>query len=192
MTRRTQQRAGTWFGIGIERPKTPANLGTLWRSAVCLGADFIFTIGDRYHREASDTVKAPRHVPCFSYADLDDFASHRPLDAPLVGVELTDDARPLEDFCHPRQALYLLGPEDGSLSKNALALCQSVVSFDSNYCLNVASAGSILLYDRHVKVAWRRPASSPGPVAQMVRAPACHAGDRRFESGQDRPIGAAS
>lgn len=147
---------GVWCGIGIERPKTPANLGTLWRSAVCLGADFVFTIGDRYHRQASDTLGSPGHLPFFAYSDLDDFLTHRPHDAPLVGVELADGAVPLESFTHPRQAVYLLGPEDGSLSKRAQEACQAVVSFSSRYCLNVAAAGSILLYDRHSKLEWRR------------------------------------
>lgn len=147
---------GTWCGIGIERPKTEANLGTLYRSAVALGADFIFTIGHRYRREPTDTIGAPGHLPVFAYSDLTDFNSHRPFGAPLIGVELVADARPLEGFAHPRQAVYLLGPEDGSLSRAALDLCQFVVSFDSRYCLNVASAGSVVLYDRHVKVGWKR------------------------------------
>jgi tRNA (guanosine-2'-O-)-methyltransferase len=140
-----------WCGIGIERPKSPCNLGTLWRSAVCLGADFIFTIGDRYRREASDTVAAAACIPHFTFADLDDFNRHRPHAAPLVGVELADGAERLETFHHPRQAVYLLGPEDGSLSNAALDLCQHVVSFSSTFCLNVASAGTVVLYDRQTK-----------------------------------------
>lgn len=149
-------RGGTWCGIGLERPKHEVNLGTLYRSAVALGADFIFTIGHRYQKTAADTIGAAWHIPCFSYEDLDDFNEHRPYSAPLVGVELVDGAAPLEGFQHPRQALYLLGPEDGSLSAQAQELCQHVVAFDSRYCLNVASAGTVVLYDRHVKVAWKR------------------------------------
>lgn len=34
-----------YFGIGIFHGKSSENLGTLWRSAAILGADFIFTIG---------------------------------------------------------------------------------------------------------------------------------------------------
>ena len=152
MSRRTQVRGRGYCGIGIERTKTPANVGTLWRSAVCLGADFLFTIGRRYPNQASDTVHAWKHVPMFEYADLDDFNAHRPYDVPLIGVELTDDARPLETFTHPERAIYLLGPEDGSLSKAATALCQTVVRFHSGYCLNVASAGTVVLYDRQAKM----------------------------------------
>lgn len=155
MTRKDNVHGVPWFGIGLERPKTAANLGTLYRSAVCFGATFIFTIGHRYHRQASDTVKAYGHVPIFAFDDLDDFAAHRPFGARLVGVELCDDAIQLEAYSHPRQACYLLGPEDGSLSASAQALCDSVVAFRSKWCLNVASAGTVVMYDRQTKVGSR-------------------------------------
>lgn len=152
MSKRVQVKGRGFCAIGIERGKTPANVGTLWRSAVCLGADFIFTIGARYPRQASDTVASWRHIPMFEYRDVEDFNDHRPFDVPLVGVELVEDAQPLETFEHPERALYLLGPEDGSLSRAALAVCNRVVRFQSAYCLNVASAGTVVLYDRQAKL----------------------------------------
>lgn len=152
MSRRTQVKARGFCAIGIERSKTPANIGTLWRSAVCLGADFIFVIGPRYSRQASDTVKSWQQIPMFTYTDVTDFNEHRPMDVPLVGVELADGAEPLEMFTHPPRAIYLLGPEDGSLSAGAQALCQSVISFESAYCLNVSAAGTVVLYDRQAKL----------------------------------------
>lgn len=152
MSKRSQVKGRGFCAIGIERGKTPANVGTLWRSAVCLGADFIFTIGRRYPHQASDTVKSWRHVPMFEYADVEDFRQHRPLDVPLVGVELLDGAKPLESFDHPERAMYLLGPEDGNLSAAAVAACQQVVRFESAYCLNVAAAGTVVLYDRQAKL----------------------------------------
>lgn len=151
MSKRQQLRSRGFYGIGIERCKTEANVGTLWRSAVCLGADFTFTIGRRFRRQASDTVASWRHVPHYEYEDIEAFRDNRPFDVPLVGVELTDDAEPLEFFDHPERAVYLLGPEDGSLSNAAVAMCQHVVRFSSAYCLNVASAGTVVLYDRQQK-----------------------------------------
>lgn len=99
-TRPGQGNGRPWFGIGIENNKNPVNLGVLWRSSVCLGADFIFTIGRRYRREASDTVNAPQHVPCFEYSDRASFLRLRPLGAPLVGIELVDGAKSLPAFTH--------------------------------------------------------------------------------------------
>jgi len=46
-----------FFGIGIQNIKTESNIGTLWRSANILGADFIYTIGKRYKKQSSDTMK---------------------------------------------------------------------------------------------------------------------------------------
>jgi tRNA G18 (ribose-2'-O)-methylase SpoU len=141
-----------YFGIGIERAKTEANIGTLWRSAFCLGAAFIFTIGRRYPPQASDTTKTWRHIPLLEYTDLKDFYAHLPYDCRLIGIEILPDAKPLETFSHPLRAVYLLGPEDGSLSKPAIEMCHTLVRFTSTHCLNVAAAGSIVMYDRQAKL----------------------------------------
>lgn len=152
MTRNSMGRSQRgWCAIGIERGKNPSNLGTLWRSAVCLGASYAFVTGGRFTKDCADTPRSWRKVPCFSYDTTADFLEHRPYDVPLIGVELTDDAKPLESFTHPERAIYLLGPEDGSLSVEAQAACQYIVSFRSDYCLNVAMAGTVLLYDRQTK-----------------------------------------
>ncbi len=140
-----------YCGIGIERSKTPQNVGTLWRSAFCLGADFIFVIGRRYPKQCTDTVQAYKHIPYFEFKDFEDFKSHIPFDCPVVGVELTENAKPLETFCHPERAIYLLGPEDGSISAKALSVCHHKVKFSARHCLNVASAGTVVLYDRKLK-----------------------------------------
>lgn len=141
-----------FFGIGIERSKTGSNIGTLWRSAYCFGASFIFTIGERYRHQPSDTCVTPRQIPYWRFLDLDDFKKHIPFDCPLVGIEITETARRLIDFTHPKSAIYLLGPEDGSLSQKAVSMCQHIVKINSARCLNVSSAGSIVLYDRQSKV----------------------------------------
>lgn len=151
MTRKMDRRSRGYFGIGIERSKTEANVGTLWRSAFALGASFIFTIGRRYPNQSSDTTQSWRHIPLLEFADLDDFADHRPYDCQVVGVEMAETAVALETFRHPPRAVYLLGPEDGNLSASAIELCQAVVQFDSRYCLNVAAAGTVVMYDRQTK-----------------------------------------
>jgi len=62
-----------YFGVGVYNSKTAENVGTLWRSAFMLGAQFLFTIGGRNAWEkTADTCKAWRSVPAFRY---DDFAS---------------------------------------------------------------------------------------------------------------------
>ena len=65
-----------------------------------------------------------------------------------MGVEFVEDALELPVFRHPSNAAYILGPEMGSLSQEILQRCQHVVKIPSNFCLNVATTGAIVLYDR--------------------------------------------
>lgn len=117
-----------YFGIGIQNTKTEMNVGTLWRSAHILGAAFIFTIGHRYKRQSSDTTKAWKTIPLYHFTTFDDFYKSMPHDCMLIGVELDERAIGIEKFYHPERCIYLLG----------------------TYCLNVAVAGSIVMYDRLV------------------------------------------
>jgi tRNA G18 (ribose-2'-O)-methylase SpoU len=142
-----------FFGIGVEHTKREENIGTLFRSALSLGASFVFTVGRRYSRQASDTVASFRHMPLYHLSDLDDLHEHLPYACPLIGVEIDSRAIPLESFAHPDTACYLLGAEDRGLSDRALALCDKVVQLPGAYCLNVSVAGSIVMYDRTTKQA---------------------------------------
>ncbi|MEM1371055.1 MAG: RNA methyltransferase [Pseudomonadota bacterium] len=139
-----------YFAIGAERASKALNLGNLMRSAHAFGAAFTFTVGARYSAaEAfSDTANSKLHVPHYDWAALDDMAL--PAGCALVGVELMDDAIDLPSFHHPLRAAYVLGPEKGSLSEPLLSRCDHVVKIPTRFCVNVAMAGAILMYDRTV------------------------------------------
>ncbi len=141
------------FGIGVEHIKTEMNIGTLWRSAYNFGASFIFTIGHRYRKQNSDVNHTWKHIPLFHYGTVQEFKNAIPHAWIPIGIELCQEARPLIGYGHNANAVYLLGPEDGSLSNEARAVCKSVVYIPSKLCLNVATAGSIVMYDRIAKAA---------------------------------------
>jgi tRNA G18 (ribose-2'-O)-methylase SpoU len=153
-TKRGMLRATRGFcDIGIYGSKSPDNLGTLWRSAYQLGASGVFTIGRRYTRQPSDTIRVERHVPLRHYDDYGAFAQALPLNAALVAVEM--GGRSLWSFRHPQQAVYLLGAEDHGLPDELLARCTHRISLDSDRMasFNVAVAGSIVLYHRLMQFA---------------------------------------
>jgi tRNA G18 (ribose-2'-O)-methylase SpoU len=137
-----------YFEIGIFHPKTPANLGTLWRSAYQLGASGIFVIGHRFRRQTSDTTKTWRHVPLREYEDFDHFLSCRPYDCELIGIEM--GGKLLSKSHHPERATYLLGAEDHGLPPAVIDKCQKVISLDAinTESYNVAVAGSLIMYHR--------------------------------------------
>lgn len=142
--------ASGYFGIGIYHPLKINNVGTLFRSALYFGAQYIFVIGPKYHRQSSDTFNAPAHIPLYEYTTFDNFYENMPKDCVLVGIE-TSTSETIETYSHPFRATYLLGPEDNGLPRSILERCHHTIYIPSPRglaCLNVSVAGSIVLYDR--------------------------------------------
>ena len=173
-----------FFGIGVEGLSKPLNAGNLFRSAHAFGASFIFTVGATYPRGEvglADTSDAPGEVPLY------EFASVAELDLPrgcrLVGVELVDDAVELPSFRHPRQAAYILGPERGSLSQEILADCQFTVKIPTKFCINLATAGAIVMYDRLINLG-RFPARPVMEGGEQVPLPPHVSGGPIFRKGR--------
>jgi tRNA G18 (ribose-2'-O)-methylase SpoU len=137
-----------YFAIGAERISKPLNLGNLMRSAHAFGASFFFTLDAdvRALDFKSDTSKSVSHLPLYQWKGADEM--RLPKGCKLVGVELLEDAVDLPSFRHPLQAAYVLGPERGALSPALLERCEHVVKIPAAFCINVAMAGAIVMYDR--------------------------------------------
>ena len=142
-----------YFGIGVEGISKSMNLGSVLRTAHAFGASFVFTIAASYDRREganADTSDAPDQMPFYEFATLD--ALRLPQGCQLVGVELVDDAVELPSFRHPRAAAYVLGRERGSLTPELLARCAHVVRIPTRFCVNLAIAGAIVMYDRTISL----------------------------------------
>lgn len=137
-------------GIGVYHPKTETNIGTLIRSARAFDIDFVFTIGRRYKKQAS-AIKNHDHIPVFNYIDYETFINSSPKNAQIICVDTyeTDRTCLLQDFKHPERAIYLLGAEDHGLPMKVIGE-KKIIKIDTRYCLNVASAGTVILYDRSI------------------------------------------
>jgi tRNA G18 (ribose-2'-O)-methylase SpoU len=137
-----------YFGIGAERISKPLNLGNLIRSAHAFGASFVFTVGahPRALDFSSDTSKSLSRLPYFHWETVGEM--QLPDDCRLVGAEIMEESVDLPTFRHPLKAAYVLGPEKGSLSPELVAMCDHLVRIPTQFSLNVAMAGAILMYDR--------------------------------------------
>jgi tRNA G18 (ribose-2'-O)-methylase SpoU len=166
-----------YFGIGVERLSKPMNAGNLFRSAHAFGAGFLFTVAADYDKRGghSDTSHASDQLPFYAFDSV--AAMALPADCRLVGVELLDEAVALPSFAHPPRAAYVFGPERASLSPAMVARCDFLVKIPTSFCLNVAVAGAIVMYDRLLNLARfaERPVSTlgkPVPVPEHVHGPA--------------------
>ena len=156
-----------YFGIGIEGASKPLNVGTLFRSAHAFGAGFAFTVDANFQSDTAnitDTSKASGHMPYYHFPNLE--ALLLPDKCRLVGVELTPDAIDLPSFKHPKMAAYLLGPERGCLSGAAQERCAFIIRIPMKFCINVAIAANIVMYDRVISLGRHapRPVRAGGPV----------------------------
>jgi tRNA G18 (ribose-2'-O)-methylase SpoU len=141
-----------YFAIGVEGISKAMNVGNLFRSAHAFGASFVFTVNAAYGRKKShsDTSDTPGQVPLYEFADAASLAL--PQGCRLVGVELLDEAEDLPSFRHPRCAAYVLGRERGSLSPEMTTRCDHLVRIPTRFCINVATAGAVVMYDRLISL----------------------------------------
>lgn len=138
-----------YSAIGLCRPKTPANVGSVLRAADCYRAALVVMDGNRFPATVpTNTTQAHRRIP---FLRVDDVMDACPYDCIPVVVELEPGATPIQDFKHPERAFYILGPEDGSVPKAISERCQHHVYVPTNGCMNLAATANVVLFDRMMK-----------------------------------------
>lgn len=133
--------------MALWKPKSSDNYGTAMRSCASFGVAQVQLVGARFKRQASDVGKAWRHIPVLDGLDV----LRVPHGCVPVAVEICPGAIDLPRYVHPERALYVFGPEDGSLPRSALDVCDHKIVIPGSSCLNLASAVTVVLYDRMAK-----------------------------------------
>ena len=140
-------------GVILINPKFDSNVAAVLRACSCFGITDLQYTGTRFNHGAK--ARIPREYRKRSYKDVNFRFSHRPFDqisdAIPVAVEVVDNAENLADFEHPDNAVYVFGPENGSIPKVFLRLCHKFVMIPTRHCTNLAGAVYITLYDRVAK-----------------------------------------
>jgi len=149
-TKSTDNNSG-FYGVGILHTDDHQNIGTLWRSAFVLGASYIFTVDKKYKRQGSDVHNAWTSIPLYHFKTMLDLKNNLPYSTKLVAVEMSEDSKAIETFEHPSRAVYLLGNERIGLSPRVMSECHDIVKLPGSQSLNVAVAGSLVMYDRLAK-----------------------------------------
>lgn len=135
--------------IGLHNPKNEVNVGAVMRAAGCYGASLVAISGRRFRRHCTDTAKAWRHLPVVH--GLETVFDAIPYDCVPVAVDLVDGAVSLPYYAHPERAMYIFGPEDGTLGATVLGRCRDRVMVPTRHCMNLAATVNVVLYDRLAK-----------------------------------------
>lgn len=137
--------------IGLMDPKGPTNVGAVMRAAGCYSVNKVLYTGTRYTRASqfiTDTKRAAQHIPLLA---VDDLVIEKTAEQKVICVDLVEGAIPLPEFVHPDNALYIFGPEDGTISQQVINQADAVVYVPTTGCMNLAASVNVLLYDRLAK-----------------------------------------
>ncbi|MEX0739342.1 MAG: RNA methyltransferase [Pseudohongiella sp.] len=137
--------------IALHNPKSPENVGSVMRAAGCYQAGAVRYTGQRFSRAVkyqTDTKNISSKIPLTHVTDL---LANLPVDTQVVCVEFAEGATLLPTFIHPPHAIYLFGPEDGSLPQTLIDAADHVVFIPTVGCMNLAASVNVVLYDRLCK-----------------------------------------
>jgi tRNA(Leu) C34 or U34 (ribose-2'-O)-methylase TrmL len=165
-------------GVILVNPKYVHNLAAAIRAASCFGVSRLVHTGTRVDLEKLDRL--PREERMKGYKDV--LRTHDRMNKPFelfttnvipVCVELVENSEPLTTFIHPENAVYVFGPEDGSVPQVLRRFCHRFVHIQAAHCLNLAAAMNVVLHDRKAKrqIAGIEPILPTGEMLNEHRGP---------------------
>lgn len=142
--------------VVLTNPKFSHNVGTAQRACSCFGIEQLWWTGNRVKLEVENGQRLPREERMRGFKDVTLINFDRPFDqfpkgTVPVAIEIRKNSEYLTSFEHPDNAIYVFGPEDGSIPKVFLPFCHRFVIIPTRHCLNLAAAVNIVLYDRMQK-----------------------------------------
>ena len=122
--------------IGLLNPKSTDNVASVLRAA----------------KLNPCTVDMSRKVSKdIALTGVEHLIDDTPDDFDIVCIEFAENAIALPAYQHPRDALYIFGPEDGTISQNIIDRADAVVYVPTVGCMNLAATVNVVLYDRLAK-----------------------------------------
>jgi tRNA G18 (ribose-2'-O)-methylase SpoU len=153
-----QRRHG--FHVAIENWQHDFNIGSVVRTANAFLAAEVHVVGrKRWNRRGAmvtDRYQHIRHHP--SVGSLVEWAARS--DIPLIGVENSPRAEPLETAALPQHCALVLGQEGPGLTSEMEGACDRIVSiaqYGSTRSLNAGAAAAIAMHT------WIRQHAPPSP-----------------------------
>ncbi len=141
--------------IGLVNPKSPDNVGSVMRAAGNYRVDSVYYCGPRYPRALErnprlvDTArKVSVNIPL---KGVDSLVGEIAKGLAIVCIEFAEGAQPLTTYPHPQDALYIFGPEDGTIDQDIIDQADAVVYIPTVGCMNLAATVNVVLYDRLAK-----------------------------------------
>lgn len=141
--------------LGLINPKSPDNVGSVLRAAANYNVNQVFYTGNRYPRAIERSARAVdmtrnigRSIPISQANCLIDTVTD---DTKVICIEFAENAVALPEYRHPENALYIFGPEDGSIEQSVIDRADAVVYIPTIGSMNLSATVNVVLYDRLAK-----------------------------------------
>jgi tRNA (guanosine-2'-O-)-methyltransferase len=139
----------------LDGVQTPYNVGAIVRTAAAFGVDHIYLAGHSTSPTSAGAGKVSmgteRYLTWSEHDDGSEAVHAASQDGFIVvGVELTDDARPMHELSLPDDVCLALGHEEHGLSAGCLRAVDLVAYLPQTGrvgSLNVATAAALALYE---------------------------------------------
>lgn len=135
-------------------PKYSHNLAAAIRACSCFGIEELRYTGSRISVEPNERL--PREERMKGYKAVNWCRDDYPLDIDgaftPVCVEVRENSESLTTFDHPLDAVYVFGPEDGSVPQVIRQHCHRFVHIPAHHCLNLAAAMNVVLAHRFMQL----------------------------------------
>lgn len=149
--------------ICLTNPKYNHNVGAAIRACSCWDIDKLVWSGkrcphpDEWEESELAAYRLPREERMKGYKNVelvktDKFKDLITKGITPVAVEVMEDAECLFDFEHPENAMYIFGPEDGSIPSTILQHCHRFVKIPTKHCLNLSCAINVVLAHRSQQI----------------------------------------
>lgn len=154
---KNKTKEGITPAVALCNPKYPRNVGAVLRACSCFGIKQLWFSGNRVPLKADGKgYRLPREFRMKEYNEVelrnfDYFFEQFDRDVTPIAVELRQNSELLPQFTHPEKALYIFGPEDGSINQVMLRHCHRFVVIPTAHCVNLSAAVYLILYDRMSK-----------------------------------------
>lgn len=138
------------FHIAIENLEHDANIGTIVRTANATLAAEVHIVGKkRWNRRGAMVTDRYQHIR--HHESIDVLVAHaRQHDLPIIAVDNTGDAVPIDRFAMPKKCILLCGQEGNGLSPAAQQAADHAVflrQFGSTRSINVGVAAGVVMYE---------------------------------------------